>query len=166
MRSKRHRGAHAFDLEVSPAVAAHLHVGIELVSQGRHGQAAPLRRVQHQSQVLRIQSTAKPKLNWSATMVLPRLSICQLWRPLPMTSSTWFMSSPAPGQRQWLRSGPAPDQDANLVDHFGQLPGTAFAQQGEGAENAMATGLTASNAVASPPHITVSKPFCEACLPT
>ena len=52
--------------------------------------------VEHQIQVLRIQSTAKPKSNWSATMVLPRLSSCQLWAaPLPITSSTWFMSSPA-----------------------------------------------------------------------
>jgi hypothetical protein len=33
---------------------------------------------------------------WSSTMVLPRLSICQLCAaPLPMTSSTSFMSSPA-----------------------------------------------------------------------
>jgi osmotically-inducible protein OsmY len=82
-----------------PALAAHgLHVGVELVHQRRDGQRAPLRRASSSTRPrsLRIQSTAKPKSNLPVTMVLPRLSICQLCAaPLPITSSTCFMSSPA-----------------------------------------------------------------------
>jgi len=45
---------------------------------------------------LRIQSTAKPKSNRSAAIVLPRFSSCHdCAAPLPMTSSTRSASSPA-----------------------------------------------------------------------
>src|SRR5450759_5759072 len=117
---------------------------------------------------LRIQSTAKPKSNLSSTMVLQRLSICQDWAaPLPITSSTCFMSSPAlrpklmpsarpcarPAMQIWLTilvSWPEPACPSRV---------TALAKW------AM-TGLAASNAAASPPHITVSVPFsAPACPP-
>ena len=43
-----------------------------------------------------IHCTAKPKSNWSASIVRPRLSICQLWAaPWLITSSTTAMSRPA-----------------------------------------------------------------------
>ena len=45
---------------------------------------------------LRIQSTAKPKSNLSAIIVLPRFSICHDWAaPLLITSRTFSTSSPA-----------------------------------------------------------------------
>jgi hypothetical protein len=95
-----------------PALAAHrLHVGVELVDQRGDRQRAPLRRASSSTRPrsLRIQSTAKPKLNWSSTMVLPRLSICQLCAaPLPMTSSTCFMSSPAFWPKAMPSDSPAP----------------------------------------------------------
>ena len=94
-------------------------------------------------------------------MVLPRLSICQLCAaPLPITSST--CSCPArPVWPKAMAFAQALHQagNADLVHHFGQLAGAAVAQQREGLENACATGSAASNALWSPPHITVSKPF-------
>ena len=100
-------------------------------------------------------------------MVLPRLSSCQLWAaPLPITSSTWVMSSPAfwpkamaslrpctrPAMQTWLTilvSWPAPLSPISV----------------KALEKAMPTGLMLSNAAASPPHITVRMPFCAPAWP-
>src|SRR5450756_553032 len=110
---------------------------------------------------LRIQSTAKPKSNLSSTMVLPRLSVCQDGAaPLPIPSSTCFMSRPAlrpklmpsarpcarPAMQIWLTilvSWPEPAGPSRV---------TALAK-------CAMTGLAFSNGAASPPHITVSVPF-------
>jgi hypothetical protein len=97
--------------------------------------------------------------NWSSTIVLPRLSSCQLWAaPLPMTSSTSFMSSPArlaegDGFRQALHQ----PGDADLVDHLGQLAGPAVAHPRDGAWRRPSPPASwRRTAAASPPHITVS----------
>ena len=74
---------------------------------------------------LRIQSTAKPKSNLSATIVLPRFSICHdCAAPLLITSSTRSASRPArcaklmPSDKRLHQPG-----DADLVDHLRQLAG-------------------------------------------
>ena len=95
-------------------------------------------------------------------MVLPRLSSCQLCAaPLPITSSARFMSRPAfwpkaiaslkpctsPAMQIWLTilvSWPAPLSPMSV----------------KALENAIPTLCTASKAAASPPHMTVSAPFC------
>jgi monovalent cation:H+ antiporter-2, CPA2 family len=95
-----------------PAPAAlGLHVAVELVDQRRHRQRAPLRRAssRHRPRSLRIQSTAKPKSNLSSTIVLPRLSICQLRRALADHLEHQLHVEPgAPGRRRCPRTGPAP----------------------------------------------------------
>jgi osmotically-inducible protein OsmY len=87
-----------------------LHVGVELVHQRRDRQrrrCAGL--VEHQAQVLAHPVDAKPKSNLSSTMVLPRLSICQLCAaPLPITSSTWLHVQPGRWPKAMASTGPAP----------------------------------------------------------
>ena len=80
---------------------------------------------------LRIQSTAKPKSNWSASIVCDRLSIIQdCAAPLEMTPSTFSGSRPrsaakfsALGERL-RQSG-----QADLIDHLRKLTGPHRADQ-------------------------------------
>ena len=84
---------------VPAAAAARLHVGRRTGRRSPSPAAcAPFARASSRQmpRSLRIQSTAKPKSNLSATIVLPRLSICQdCAAPLVITSSTRSASSPA-----------------------------------------------------------------------
>ena len=111
---------------------------------------------------LRIQSTAKPKSNLSATIVLPRFSICHdCAAPLLITSSTRFGIEPralrevdALGQRLH-ESG-----DADLVDHLRQLARRRCRPSASPrARSARAPASAFAKTSASPPTMIVSLPF-------
>ena len=80
---------------------------------------------------LRIQSTAKPKSNLSATIVLPRLSICHdCAAPLPMTSSTALdVEAGLLGEGDALGERLDEPGDADLVDHLRELAAARAAHQ-------------------------------------
>ena len=114
-----------------------------------------------------IQSTAKPKSNLPSIIVGPRLSICQLCAaPLPITSSTAFMSRPAFWPKAIASDRPCTSPAiaiwltilASWPEPLGPSSVIALA-------NAIASGLASANAFSSPPHMTVSAPLMAPRLP-
>ncbi|MEZ5627894.1 MAG: hypothetical protein R3E34_10265 [Rhodocyclaceae bacterium] len=102
---------------------------------------------------MRIQSTAKPKSNWSSTTWWRSCHLPALRRAL--ADDLQHLLHVQPGL---LAKGDGLGQalhqagDGNLVDHLGQLPGAALAQPGEGAGKGHGHRLDARSAAASPPH--------------
>ena len=100
-------------------------------------------------------------------MVLPRLSICQLWAaPLPMTPSTASMSRPARWPNATASDRPCTRPAIQIwFTILASCPAPLSPSRVTARAKAWATGWAAAKAAASPPHMTVSMPFCAPAWP-